>query len=257
MLTLRAYIILILLPFIPGLPPLSARTHPCQPDTIAPVTRHIDNPYRFRWTQLAIPAGVITLSAIGSSNGWLRHHGARQSSGGDRPSLYVEDALQYSPYAAYYGMQLCGMRGIHDYVDKTILLGTSALLMAVTVKTLKYTTHVERPDGSQDNSFPSGHSAIAFMGAELLRHEYPRCLPAWIGGYAVATLTAALRLHNHRHWLTDVTAGAGIGVLSVNAAYWLYPWMCRMIFRGRVNHNILLAPSVSTRSAILTANITF
>lgn len=74
----------------------------------------------------------------------------------------------------------------------------------------------------------SGHTATAFMGAELLRREFWGVSP-WIGitGYAVAAGTGAFRMVNNRHWFTDVVAGVGIGILSVEAAYWLYPVLGR------------------------------
>lgn len=40
--------------------------------------------------------------------------------------------------------------------------------MATSVNTIKYTAQVDRPDKSARNSFPSGHTAVAFMGAEFL-----------------------------------------------------------------------------------------
>lgn len=59
--------------------------------------------------------------------------------------------------------------------------------MGTSVLVLKSVTKVERPDGSARNSFPSGHTAMAFMGAELLRREFWEVSP-WIGvaGYVVA-----------------------------------------------------------------------
>ena len=50
------------------------------------------------------------------------------------------------------------------------------------------------------------------------------CLP-WIGvaGYAVAAGTGFLRMYNNKHWLNDVIAGAGVGILSTRLSYWLYP----------------------------------
>jgi membrane-associated phospholipid phosphatase len=44
-----------------------------------------------------------------------------------------------------------------------------------------------------------------------------------ISGYVVATGTGFFRMYNDRHWLTDVAAGAGIGILCTKTAYWLYP----------------------------------
>ena len=80
----------------------------------------------------------------------------------------------------------------------------------------KYFIDKERPDGRGLNSFPSGHTFTAFVGAEMLRLEYGQEYPAIaVAGYAVATLTGALRIYNNRHWASDVLAGASVGILSV------------------------------------------
>lgn len=64
-----------------------------------------------------------------------------------------------------------------------------------------------------DSSFPSGHTAIAFALASTLAHETP---DRWsdVVFYGAATLTGLSRVHDDRHWLTDVVAGAGIGILA-------------------------------------------
>jgi membrane-associated phospholipid phosphatase len=73
--------------------------------------------------------------------------------------------------------------------------------------------------------------AIAFASAELLRLEYKEVSPWYgIGGFAVAGLTAYLRLYNDQHWFGDVVAGAGIGVLSAKLANLLYPWVHKTFF---------------------------
>lgn len=61
--------------------------------------------------------------------------------------------------------------------------------------------------------------------------EYKDVSP-WIGvaGYAVATGTALARIGHNEHWLTDVIAGAGIGILGTKAAYWIYPWVQELLF---------------------------
>lgn len=100
-------------------------------------------------------------------------------------------------------------------------MATSYLLVSGTVLGLKSVTNVERPDGSSNNSFPSGHTATAFAGAEFLWQEY-KDQSIWYGiaGYVVATGTGLFRIYNDRHWLTDVAAGAGIGILCTKTAYW-------------------------------------
>ena len=82
---------------------------------------------------------------------------------------------------------------------------------------------VLRPDGSACNSFPSGHTFVAFTGAEIIRREYGKEYP-WIAvaGYTVAVLVGAMRIYNNRHWAGDVLAGAGLGMLSVTLTYWIF-----------------------------------
>lgn len=108
--------------------------------------------------------------------------------------------------------------------------------MGGTVNGLKNISGVERPDGTSRNSFPSGHTATAFMGAEFLFQEY-KDVSIWYGisGYLVATGTGFFRMYNDRHWLTDVAAGAGIGILSTKIAYWIHPFIKRNLFKDKEN----------------------
>ena len=94
--------------------------------------------------------------------------------------------------------------------------------MGSVVNTLKRTTNVERPDGSNHHSFPSGHTATAFMTATMFNKEYGHKSP-WIGvgAYGMATATGVMRMANNKHWLSDVLTGAGIGILSTEIGYYL------------------------------------
>jgi len=105
-----------------------------------------------------------------------------------------------------------------------------------------------RPDSSNRLSFPSGHTAQAFISAEFLRQEYKDISP-WIGvaGYAVAVGTGFLRRYNNKHWLNDVIAGAGVGILSTHLSYWLYPKI-KSTFLGKWNGNPMVAPTHQNRS---------
>lgn len=132
----------------------------------------------------------------------------------------VDNYLLYVPIAAMYTMDAMGFKGKHDAWNQTALLVKSEILMNVMVFSLKNITHEQRPDGSAYNSFPSGHTAQAFLSAELLRREFGKDYPGVaIGGYVVATAVGAMRILNNRHWVSDVVAGAGFGILSVNIAY--------------------------------------
>ena len=163
----------------------------------------------------------------------------------------IDNYLQYSPILGVYALNALGIHGEHNFKDRTIILGMSSLFVCGTVTGLKTLTHRERPDGSAANSFPSGHTATAFMSAEFMRMEYKRASP-WIavGGYMAATATGVLRMYNNRHWLSDVVAGAGVGILSTQAAFWLYPKIQKG-FSGKGNTSTMVVPTydAGTKSA--------
>ena len=154
----------------------------------------------------------------------------------DHPKFaaHADNYLQFAPAAAVYALNLSGIKGRHSLADATGLLFFSELIMNGTVRSLKTVTNRERPDHSGFNSFPSGHTANAFATAEFLNQEYKDISP-WYGyaGYTVATVTGLLRMYNNRHWLSDVVAGAGIGILSTKLSYLLYPYIKRKLFHGK------------------------
>lgn len=226
-----------------------------------PTSHKILNPYKFKSTQLIIPGVLIGVGVIGLESDWLKFQNSEmrdelQENGHNR--FGADDITQYVPMASAYALQLCGVKGMHDYVDKTIILGTAYLLMGGTVYGLKTLTKIERPDGTAPNSFPSGHTATAFMGAEFLRREYWHVSP-WIGvaGYFVAAGTGFMRMYNNKHWFTDVIAGAGIGILSVEAAYWLYPFITKTFFHKRYKNNIYLAPYAGNKELGVSFSMNF
>jgi membrane-associated phospholipid phosphatase len=158
-------------------------------------------------------------------------------------STTFDNYLQWSPAAAVYLLNLAGVHGEHNFRDRTIIYGMSTLIMASSVKVLKTTTHVQRPDGSNYESFPSGHTATAFAAAEFMRLEYQHTSPVLsVTGYVAAAATGALRMYNNRHWFSDIAGGAGIGILSTQAAYALYPVVKRHLFASQKHTSTLLMP---------------
>ncbi len=147
----------------------------------------------------------------------------------------ADDYLQYVPALAGHVLSLVGIKGNHRLFDRLLIDAMAGGAEVVAVFTLKSITHEERPDHSDNYSFPSNHVAVAFASAELLRMEYAKVSPWYgIGGYTVAGITSYLRLYNNQHWFGDVIAGAGIGIFSAKAANLIYPWVCKHILKRKV-----------------------
>ena len=169
----------------------------------------------------------------------------------------IDDYLQYVPLASVYGLSLLGVEAKHNYIDRTLELATSYIALGAIVNAIKYTVQEPRPDGSTNNSFPSGHTATTFMGAELVRIEYGEEYP-WlsVGAYTIATTVGVLRVYNERHWFTDVFAGAGVGLLSARIGYWLLPYTKRMMHR-LTGCELFITPTASSTGATFNTIVRF
>lgn len=167
------------------------------------------------------------------------HQGIAQTNPANHVS--IDNYLQWAPAVAVYGLNLAGIKGTHNFKERSILLGMATLFQGGTTDGLKRIIKEDRPDNSNALSFPSGHTSTAFANAEFMRMEYKDVSP-WYGvaGYAAAAATGYLRMYNNKHWLHDVVAGAGIGILSTQAAYFLYPRVQRLLSRHK--HQPALLP---------------
>ncbi len=131
-----------------------------------------------------------------------------------------DDYLQYAPAVVMLGLKACGYQSRSSWGRMLTSDAFSIALMMGAVNGIKYTADVQRPDSQAKNSFPSGHTATAFMTATMLHKEYGDRSPWFsVGAYTVATATGVSRILNNRHYISDVLMGAGIGILSVELGY--------------------------------------
>lgn len=87
---------------------------------------------------------------------------------------------------------------------------------------LKAMIKEERPDHSDNKSFPSGHASMAFAAARSIDKEF-RKDNIWIpiAGYAAATAVAVERVARDRHHWYDVVAGGAVGIGAAELTWWL------------------------------------
>ena len=121
---------------------------------------------------------------------------------------YAIGRLRDQPKVAHLGMDLL----------------QAQILSELMIEPLKLVVHRERPDGSNHQSFPSGHAAVTFATATVIERHL-----GWrksVLGYAIASYVAMSRIHDNRHYLSDVVFGAAVGsiagrtVVHHKADYW-------------------------------------
>lgn len=202
-------------------------------DTLS-ISDETDETTVFRGKKLIAAASLITLGAVTTSvpqcRKWNKKWRNKMSSIHNGHYIHADDYLQYVPSIAHIGLSILGAKASHSYLERTCVLATSCATMGILVNSLKHTVRKRRPDSRARNSFPSSHTATVFMGAELVHLEYKNN-SRWygIGAYAIACSVVFLRTYNNRHWLSDVFAGAGIGLLSAHVGYWLLPFGAEVI----------------------------
>jgi membrane-associated phospholipid phosphatase len=161
-------------------------------------------------------------------------------------SSKAENYFQFAPVILTYGLNFVGISGKNTFIDRTALLGLSGGILGVSAYVTKHITHRLRPNGADYQSFPSGHTSTAFAGAEFMAQEFTG-KSKWYGilGYSIATTTGIFRLYNHDHWLSDVVAGAGYGVLSTKLSYLIYPYIRNALTHtdGKTGKKTMLTPT--------------
>lgn len=129
----------------------------------------------------------------------------------DGASRRTGDVLSYALPAGTLGFEL--LRGDRQgALQFTQSLGVTLLASEV----LKRTVHAERPDHTNDQSFPSGHAARAFAAATYVhrRHGWNHAWPL----YALSMYVGHTRVEAQRHRWGDIAGAAAIAAAS---SWWL------------------------------------
>ena len=166
-----------------------------------------------------LPLGLLSTSILYNDN-YLDKRIIKLG-GITQPALQSANILQYSPAGIMLLLKAAGVKGRSDWPRMITADGAAVVIQAGITNALKYTLRRERPDGRANNSYPSGHTATAFMCAHMLHKEYGETMSPWIsvGGYGIAATTGIFRVIANRHWCSDVMAGAAVGIFSTEIAY--------------------------------------
>ena len=171
---------------------------------------------------VAIPAVLITYGAITAQGDAGVNHSSQEFVRKQfRPvSTGFDNSLIIAPYFELAAVALAGVESRNDRVNTLLIIAKGEAIMLASTFAVKYLRGEARPNGSDNLSFPSGHTAQAFLAASIVHTEF-RDKSQWygIGAYTIATSVAALRMVNDKHWQSDVVAGAGFGILSAHLAY--------------------------------------
>ncbi len=205
----------------------------------------MDSTHYFTFKKTILPASMIAYGALAISFPKVKAFDLdlKNVVRGNQ-KITIDNYIPLVPPLSVYALNLAGVKGKHNLKQYTAIAAISIFTNTVVVNAIKYSSKIQRPDSSSFNSFPSGHTSSAFVGAELFHQEYGHLSPWYsIAGYTIATATGYLRMHNNRHWFSDVVTGAGIGILGTRFSYWMYPKVRKWFGKSNEGNTMLISPT--------------
>jgi hypothetical protein len=202
---------------------------------------------------------IATGLIINYANGTIGKENIQKKIQNDFPDFHTsaDNYLLFAPTVMMYAADLLKIDSKNDAFTQTkylVIAGLTNSLISVGIKSI---TNEQRPDGSDNDSFPSGHTSNAFVMATVLHHEFIDTNP-WLAysGYIFATTTGVLRVLNNKHWVSDVLVGAGIGIMVTDLVYRFEPLKNWNPFKNKKN-KVILSPTYTDNKFGFYANIQF
>ena len=135
----------------------------------------------------------------------------------------AEEYIMWAPSASVYLMDAFKVNTKYSFQEHLLLDAGSIIVTGAIGYVMRKVTRNIKEYNMQGTKFPSGHTANAFRGAEILHQELKDShkLLSYCG-YLPAVAVGVLRIYNKDHLLTEVLAGAGLGILSTKLTYWVF-----------------------------------
>lgn len=211
-----------------------------------------NNEHKLNYKNLIIPTAFIGYGILSMKISALKqlNLSTKNEIKEDQPrTTTLDNYSQFIPAVMVYGFNTLGIKGKHNFRNRSVIYVTSQLISLAFVMPLKHIVKEERPDGSNNLSFPSGHTTAAFSSAQFMFREY-KDTNFWlsISGYPFAVFTGVYRSINNKHWVGDIVAGTGFGILSTELAYWLYPKINKLFTGERQHSAIMVMPFYQNKS---------
>lgn len=208
---------------------------------------------------------IVPISLIGSgliinySNGSIGKENLQKNIQNSFPDFETkaDNFLLFVPAITMYTADLFKVQSKNDAFTQTKYLFIAGLTNSLITVGIKNLTKEDRPDGSGNDSFPSGHTSNAFVMATVLHHEFINTSP-WLAysGYLFATTTGVFRVLNNKHWVSDVLVGAGVGILVTDLVYRLEPFKNWNPFKNDKSR-VMVSPTYKNNRLGLYANLQF
>lgn len=138
-------------------------------------------------------------------------------------STSVDFYLKWIPYATVFILKLTGVKTRYDWKREVLTMAAADGIRYLITDNLKKMVKERRPAPFVGNrSFPSGHTSSAFAAAQFMHRELKSSIPVLsCVGYIAGVANATIRIYKSKHWLKDVVAGAVIGIVSAQLAYFV------------------------------------
>lgn len=167
-------------------------------------------------------ANQIILSGAGVTVLLLHQFDEKVQTYSQKKGLLSEDLshiLDFYGGGVAYPLTLVGTGAIsclqgdswEEGIRKSKYIVTSLGITATITEIFKISVGRKRPNGANRKSFPSGHTSGSFAIASVLDQLYGQKIG--VSAYIVAGFVGVQRIHDNKHWLTDVIAGAALGTV--------------------------------------------